>query len=288
MAEIASTYWSPIKYQLRTNLNDVLERTKKRIVKKSLQAVDNVLDNIAPGQSQFIMATLTEQNNKNDVVDGIREAIQAANGSNNKIQLLSLMCGKSEDRYKYSITELTKIFPGVTKYQVEKARKHADLGLAGIPIEPDKYHRLRVSEAEINLFLDFIQFGGLVQDVPSGTRSVKLSSHKKVMIPNVVRTVHKAGIIRLYEGACDQMNHTKETGRPSTRTLWNILQNCPASQRKSLSGLDNIAADGTDALDSIISKIKFVLSKIADMKDKIDEVIKSLTIGKRYLKGEYK
>ena len=31
------------------------------------------------------------------------------------------MCGKSEDRYKYSITELMKIFPGVTKYQVEKA-----------------------------------------------------------------------------------------------------------------------------------------------------------------------
>ena len=85
MAEIASTYWSPIKYQLRTNLNDVLERTKKRIIKKSLQAVDNVLDNIAPGQSQFIMATLTEQNNKNDVIDGIREAIQAANGSNNKM-----------------------------------------------------------------------------------------------------------------------------------------------------------------------------------------------------------
>ena len=123
MAEIASNYWSPIKYQLRTKLNDVSERTKKRIIRKSLQAVDTVLDNIAPGQSQFIMATLTEQNNKNDVVDDIREAIQAANGSNNKIQLLSLMCGKSEDRYKYSITELMKIFPGVTKYQVEKAYK---------------------------------------------------------------------------------------------------------------------------------------------------------------------
>ena len=121
MAEIASNYWSPIKYQLSIKLNDVSERTKKRIIRKGLQAVDTGLDNIAPGQSQFIMATLTEQNNKNDVVDDIREAIQAANGSNNKIQLLSLMCGKSEDRYKYSIIEVMKIFPGVTKYQVEKA-----------------------------------------------------------------------------------------------------------------------------------------------------------------------
>ena len=48
------------------------------------------------------MATLTKQNNKNDDVD-IREAIQAIDGCNNKIQLLSLMCGTSEDSYKYSI-----------------------------------------------------------------------------------------------------------------------------------------------------------------------------------------
>ena len=120
------------------------------------------------------------------------------------------MRGKSEDRYKYSITELMKTFPGVTKCQVEKARKHANLALAGIPIEPGKYHRSRVSEAEINLFLDFIQFGGLVQDVASGTRSVKLSSNKIVVMPNVVRTVHKAEIIRLYEVTCDQINHTKK------------------------------------------------------------------------------
>ena len=123
MAEIASNYWSTIKYQLRTNLNDASERTKKRIIRKSLQAVDTVLDNIAPAQNQFLMATLTEQNNRNDVVDDIREVRQAANGSNNKIQLLSLIRGKSEERYKYSITELMKIFPGVTKYQVEKAYK---------------------------------------------------------------------------------------------------------------------------------------------------------------------
>ena len=49
------------------------------------------------------MATLIKQNNKNDVVDDIREAIQAIDGCNNKIQLLSLMCGTSEDSYKYSI-----------------------------------------------------------------------------------------------------------------------------------------------------------------------------------------
>lgn len=53
--------YSSIKYQLRPNLNDISERTKRRIIRKSLQAVDNVLDNIALGQSQSIVTTLTEK-----------------------------------------------------------------------------------------------------------------------------------------------------------------------------------------------------------------------------------
>ena len=54
MVEIVCTYYSSIKYQLRPNLNDISERTKRRIIRKSLQAVDNVLDNIAPRQIESI------------------------------------------------------------------------------------------------------------------------------------------------------------------------------------------------------------------------------------------
>ena len=69
-----------------------------------------------------------------------------------------------------------KIFPDVIKYQMEKARKHGNLGLTGIPTEPGKYHCSRVCEAEIVLFLDFNQFGRLVVAVASGTLS--LNSHQ--------------------------------------------------------------------------------------------------------------
>ena len=55
---------------------------------------------------------------------------------------------------------------------------------------------------------------------------------------NVVRRVHKAEIITLHEEVCDKEGHVKS--RPSTRSLWNILNMCPASQRKILAGLDNI------------------------------------------------
>ena len=85
-----------------------------------------------------------------------------------------------------------------------------------------------------------------MQDVASGTRSVKLSTGRRVTIPNAVRTVLKAEIIRLYTSACDKEGYTKDKRHPSERTLWNILNNCPASQRKKLAGLDNVASEGSD------------------------------------------
>ena len=95
MAEIVCTYYSSIKYQLRPNLNNISERTKRRIIRKSLQAVDNVLDNIAPRQIESIY-------NRNNVADDIGEAIQTANGSNSKIQLLS--CDFSVDLWGFTVS----------------------------------------------------------------------------------------------------------------------------------------------------------------------------------------
>ena len=48
------------------------------------------------------MATLTEKNNRNNVADDIGEAIQTANGSNSKIQLLS--CDFSVDLWGFIVS----------------------------------------------------------------------------------------------------------------------------------------------------------------------------------------
>ena len=66
-------------------------------------------------------------------------------------------------------------------------------------------------------------------------------------MPNVVRTVYKSEIVRLYIAASEE-GYTTANGRPSVRTIWNLLNHCPASQRKSLNGLDNMAVDGSDSL----------------------------------------
>ena len=107
-----------------------------------------------------------------------------------------------------------------------------------------------------------------MQDGASGTRSVKLLTGRRAIIPNAVRTVLKAEIIRLYTSACDK-GCTKEKGHSFERTVWNILNNCPASQRKSLADLDNVASEGTDAFDELISICKSLKNEESEnlMKD---------------------
>ena len=104
------------------------------------------------------------------------------------------------------------MFEGITLNDIKKARQHAATATLGVPVEPGKFCRKRLTDAQINHFLDFLHYGGIVQDVESSTRTVKFSTSRKTKIPNAVRTVHKAESIRL-EG------YTQENGRPSERTL---------------------------------------------------------------------
>ena len=134
---------------------------------------------------------------------------------------------------------------------VKRARQHAAKATPGAPEEPGKFCHNRLTYAQINHFLDVLQYGGVMQDVVSGTRTVKLSTGWKTKIPNNVRTVHKAEVICLYLSACEMEGYTKENGHPSEHALSNILNNCPAPQRKSLTGLD-VASDGSDSFDRLI------------------------------------
>ena len=98
-------------------------------------------------------------------------------------------------------------------------------------------------------------------------------------MPNVVRTVGRLTIIEQYFKYCSE----EDFDPLGTSTLYRILQVREASQRKSLQGLDNIAAAGAEGFDT--------MHKIADdLKDRgarekwCDEVQNDLKIGKRYLK----
>ena len=115
------------------------------------------------------------------------------------------------------------MFQGISLNDVKKTRQHAANTTPGAPIEPGKYTKKKLKDAQINHFLDFLQHDGVMQDVASGTRTVKLPTGRKTKIPHAVRTVHKAEAIRLYISACDMEGYTQMNERPSERTLWNIF-----------------------------------------------------------------
>ena len=53
--------WSPIKYQLRTDLNTVSVKTKVKLVRRSNRAVKSILKIIASGQSETLREACLEK-----------------------------------------------------------------------------------------------------------------------------------------------------------------------------------------------------------------------------------
>ena len=79
-------------------------------------------------------------------------------------------------------------------------------------------------------------------------------------MPNVIRKVTRSTIIRQYLQFCEE-----EQFEPlSSATLFRVHEVREASQQKSLSGLDNIAADGSagfERLDRIVEELNQIGQK---------------------------
>lgn len=82
-----------------------------------------------------------------------------------------------------------------------------------------------------------------------------LQNGEKVAIPEVVRTVCHSNLVLMYQAFCKETDVV-----PLSRSsLFEILKVSTASKRTSLKGLDNIAADGAiafDTLDQVIKQLK--------------------------------
>ena len=75
---------------------------------------------------------------------------------------------------------------------------------------------------------------------------------KKIVTPAVLRTLIPSIIIEKYLPCCKQ----EEFETASERSLYRILYVCSASMQKSLQGLDNVTADGTEAIDTLINIVQ--------------------------------
>ncbi len=109
----------------------------------------------------------------------------------------------------------------------------------------------RYTEDQLAHFIAFIQSPHITTDMPFGERKLKLSNGDQVVVPDVIRNIIPSRIVSQYLAYCKETIDENDFKPLATSSLFAILQNCTASTRKSLAGLDNFSSDGATAFDQL-------------------------------------
>lgn len=274
---------SPIRHSLSLPYEQTSERTKRFHIRKAQQVVDACLREIAPDDADMLFASLkTTNSNERSVDDTLMEALsECYNNSSSwstRRQILSIMADK------VSFRELCRWIPGLTRYRFNIARHHLLLHGRGAVLPSTKNTRMYVKPEKLEHFISFITSSHIVQDLPFGEKTLKLSSQTEIIIPNVIRSLIPEQVICQYQSYC------QETGfEPMSRSsLCRVLSVCSASVRKSLQGLDNFSALGAKAFDDLEEIVEKLGDTYGNGLTWAKETKQKLKLAKRYLKGDYK
>ena len=141
-----------------------------------------------------------------------------------------------------------------------------------------------MNKAKLDHFIEFSNHPYFYQDVSYGTQVLKLESGERLAMPNVIRTVTKSTLISEYQKHCTKT----EFSLLSHATLFRILNVREACQRKSLHGLDNTAADGSSAFDSMENILNSLQEASNEKISWYEQTRKSLRASKKYLKTDFR
>lgn len=122
---------SPVRYPMKTQWEEASERIKRRNTRKAKQAVDAVLDELAPNQSDQLWQALVsskslgqhpfsddEERADEVLMQALAECYRNANNGQTRRQILSIMADKA------SYKALQRWIPNLTRYRFSEARKH--------------------------------------------------------------------------------------------------------------------------------------------------------------------
>ena len=152
---------SPIRSQLCTdvlNLSPSSSCPSSYYKRKVVQAVETVLETIAPQQSTWLFIRVVERYSSgrdgnrpdNQLPGRLIKLYEEANSWYTRQQILSIfVCDNSK-------SELLTLIPGLTKWRIDEARKHSFLNEPGEQIEPLQIKRSRLHPAKVDHFLDFV------------------------------------------------------------------------------------------------------------------------------------
>ena len=163
------------------------ERTKRRYSRKAKQSVCQVLEVIAPGQSDKLWSVLGDNESLKrsqadvELLEALAESYCNASHWSTRRQILSIMADK------ISLKELQRYIPGLTSYRFNIARHHQLLHGRRTAVPLEIARRMKVDYSQVDHFLNFITSPHVVQDLPFGEKMLKLSTGEEIKTPNVVR-----------------------------------------------------------------------------------------------------
>lgn len=264
--------------------SEATERTQQRYVERSSEIVKAVLSvvypddyphlwkelKISPTMDKMMSSETVSVLSDNSYLVALAEAYKNATSWDTRRQVLSIMTGVS------SYKEISRYIPGLTQYRLSISNLHRLQYGRAAPVPARHAPRLKIDRKQLDHFLSFITSPHLVQDMPFGEKTLKLSTGQIINVPNVIRTMIPQRIAKQYIQYCSESGFVPF----SERTMLRILSECSASVRKSLQGLDYITSEGAKAFDD--------LSKLITEETGAAELQEALKTGKLYLKGDYK
>ena len=244
---------SPIWGIKRINAEDLadssLRQIKSKYIKAKLNLKETFASSVTPGQSDILKEYPSQSDEENEVISKELQAMIDLYRDSDKIcqTIILSMVDKPKE-------EIMQLF-GCTKYKIDQTcllKKQSDS--LNIP-KVVKHNHQRMDQLKYEYFLDFIFTSGILMDVAYGTTNTKHDSGETQTLSHAVLTVRFKHVIGSYTEICK----CSEFQLFSESSLYRILRSLKPSHRKSLSGLDDIMADGLNAFDSLHGIIYFTL-----------------------------
>ena len=183
----------------------------------------------------------------------------------------------------FSGRELQTLIPGITKWRIDQARQHTTEAGKGQVVPEQTIFRKRIDQGKVDHFISYILQPQLHQDVAFATKTLKLDSGERIVIPAVVRTLIPSRIIEQYTSYCREQHFEPA----STRSLFRMLEICSASMQRSLMGLITSQRKGTEAFDNLRAIIDTLVEN-GEEGHWAEIMRRDLKEAKRYLKTDYK
>ena len=293
ISQLTEGRYSPIASTLNAAWEDVSVTQQQYYQRKVKEVLQVVLSVVSPGQEERMWSCVRQDQQVHNVGNeppakrkqldtGLVETlISAHNDAENwqtKRQILSLFVND------FSKTDLQEMIPGLSKWRIDQARRHAiDVG-EGQPVVETPIFRIRLDPVKTDHFIDFISRPCFLQDVAYGTRKLKLDGGGHAVIPAVITTLIPSRIIAQYQAYCTDIVFEPA----SERTLFRILDVCSASMQKSLHGLDYLTTEGVQGFECLEKIAGTLRHKQAVTSSWEKESKQQLSNAKRYLKADYK